>query len=346
MPAASATTFVYVSNAGSQSISVLALAPGGALTPVETVAVPGPAQAGSTMPMSVSRDKKRLYVALRNEPYSAVTFIIDAKSGKLTPVGSGRLADSMAYIFAERGGKFLLGASYGGNKVAVAPIGVDGTVRAARQAVATKNAHCILADKTNTYVLHTSLGEDVVYQHKFNAKSGKLTPNDPPTVSVKAKAGPRHLTFSPDGKFVYLVNELDGSIYAFPWNARTGTLKKDVQVVSVLPKGFRGKPWAADIHVTPDGKFLYASERTSSTLAAFRVDHRKGTLTAIGNFATEKQPRAFAIDPGGRYLFAVGQLSNSLTVYAIDKKSGELRKLKRYPMGENPNWIEIVDFSR
>ena len=147
MPAASATTFVYVSNAGSQSISVLALAPGGALTPVETVAVPGPAQAGSTMPMSVSRDKKRLYVALRNEPYSAVTFIIDAKSGKLTPVGSGRLADSMAYIFAERGGKFLLGASYGGNKVAVAPIGVDGTVRAARQAVATKNAHCILADR-------------------------------------------------------------------------------------------------------------------------------------------------------------------------------------------------------
>ena len=232
MPAASATTFVYVSNAGSQGISVLALAPGGALTPVETVAVPGPAQAGSTMPMSVSRDKKRLYVALRNEPYSAVTFAIDRKTGRLTPVGSGRLADSMAYIFAERGGKFLLGASYGGNKVAVAPIGVDGTVRAARQAVATKNAHCILADKTNTYVLHTSLGEDVVYQHKFNAKSGKLTPNDPSTVSVKAKAGPRHLTFSPDGKFVYLVNELDGSIYAFPWNARTGTLKKEIQIVS------------------------------------------------------------------------------------------------------------------
>ena len=345
MPAASATTFVYVSNAGSQGISVLALAPGGALTPVETVAVPGPAQAGSTMPMSVSRDKKRLYVALRNEPYSAVTFAIDRKTGRLTPVGSGRLADSMAYIFAERGGKFLLGASYGGNKVAVAPIGVDGTVRAARQAVATKNAHCILADKTNTYVLHTSLGEDVVYQHKFNAKSGKLTPNDPSTVSVKAKAGPRHLTFSPDGKFVYLVNELDGSIYAFPWNARTGKLKKEIQIVSALPRGFAGKPWAADIHVTPDGKFLYASERTSSTLAAFRVDRRKGTLTAIGNFATEKQPRAFAIDSGGRYLFAVGQLSNSLTVYVIDKKSGELRKLKRYPMGENPNWIEIVDFS-
>ena len=346
MPSVGTTTYVYVANAESQDITVLALAPGGALTPVETVAVPGPASPGSTMPMSVSRDKKRLYVALRNEPYSAVTFAIDRKSGRLTPVGSGPLADLMAHIFADRGGKYLLGASYGGNKVAVMPIGADGTVQAARQTVATKNAHCIVTDPSNRYVLHTSLGEDVVYQHKFNARTGKLTPNDPPTVAVKAKAGPRHLTFSPDGKFVYLVNELDGSIYVFPWNARTGTLKKQVQIVSALPKNVSGKPWAADIHVTPDGKCLYASERTSSTLAAFRVDRRKGTLTAIGNFATEQQPRAFAIDPSGRYLLVVGQLSNSLTVYAIDKKNGKLAKPKRYPMGENPNWVEIVDLSR
>ena len=94
---------------------------------------------------------------------------------------------------------------------------------------------------------------------------------------------------------------------------KTGTLKKEVQVATSLPKGFDGKPWAADIHLTPDGKYLYASERTTSTLAAFKVDPKTGMLTSIDSFATEKQPRGFSIDPTGRYLLAVGQLSNSMT---------------------------------
>ena len=205
------------------------------------------------------------------------------------------------------------------------------------------NAHCIVTDPSNRYVLHTSLGGDVVYQEKFDAKTGKLAPNDPPTINVKAKAGPRHLTFSPNKKFVYLINELDAAIYVFPWDAKTGTLKKEVQVITALPKGFSGKPWAADIHLTPDGKFLYASERTTSTLAAFRVDAKKGALTSIDSYPTEKQPRAFNIDPSGRYLLAVGQLSNSLTSYSIDKKKGTLTKLKEYPMGKNPNWVEFVE---
>jgi 6-phosphogluconolactonase len=190
-------------------------------------------------------------------------------------------------------------------------------------------------------VLHTSLGGDVVYQEKFDAKTGKLTPNDPPTISVKAKAGPRHLVFSPNKKFVYLVNELDASIYVFPWDAKTGTMKKEAQVASALPKGFEGKPWAADIHLTPNGKFLYASERTTSTIAAFSVNAKTGMLTPIDSFATEKQPRGFNIDPTGRYLLAVGQLSNSMTSYAIER-TGKLTKLKEYTIGKNPNWVEIV----
>jgi len=231
--------------------------------------------------------------------------------------------------------------------VTVNPIGPNNVVEPAQQTMDTQpNAHCIVADPTNRYVLHTSLGGDVVYQEKFDARTGKLTPNDPPTVSVKAKAGPRHLVFSPNQKFVYLLNELDASIYVFPWDARTGTMKKETQVTTALPKDFTGKPWAADIHVTPDGKFLYASERTTSTLAAFRIDPKSGALTAIDSFPTEKQPRGFAIDPTGHYLLAVGQLSNSMTSYAIDKKSGKLTKLKEYPMGKNPNWVEIVNFAK
>ncbi len=341
---ANAGTFVYVGSSDSQDVTVFALKSDGNLTPIATTAVPGPAKPGGSLPMAVSPNKKLLYVGLRNEPYTAVTFAIDGKSGKLTLVGSGPLADSMAYISTDRSGKFLFSASYGGHKVAVNPIGANGVVGQAQQIMATKpNAHCIIADPSNKYVLHTSLGGDVIYQEKFDAKTGKLTPNDPPTVSVKAKAGPRHLTFSPNKKFVYSIDELDGSIYVFPWNAKIGTMKKEVQVASALPKGFSGKPWAADIHLTPNGKFLYASERTSSTLAAFKVNAKKGTLTPINSYATEKQPRAFNIDPTGHYLLSVGQLSNSMTSYAINRKSGKLTKLKQYPVGKNPNWVEILE---
>ena len=347
MSSADAASFVYVGSSDSQDVTVLELKPNGDLAPVDTTAVPGPAKPGGSLPMAVSPDKKRLYVGLRNEPYSVVTFTIDRKTGKLTLVGPGPLVDSMAYISTDHTGKFLLSASYGGNKVTVNPIGPNGVVLEATQTIATEpNAHCIVADPTNHYVLHTSLGGDLVYQEKFDAKTGKLTPNDPPSISVKAKAGARHLVFSPNRKFVYLVDELDASIYVFPWDAKTGTLEKEIQVTTALPQGFSGKPWAADIHLTPDGKFLYASERTSSTLAAFRVDPKTGMLTAIDSYPTEKQPRAFNIDPTGRYLLAVGQLSNSLTTYSIDKATGKLTKLKEYPMGKNPNWVEIVDFSR
>jgi 6-phosphogluconolactonase len=343
MMPANATTFVYVGSSDSQDVMVLELKANGDLSPVATTAVPGPAKPGGSLPMAVSPDKKFLYVGLRNEPYSAVTFAIAATTGKLTLVGSGPLADSMAYIVTDRSGKFLLSASYGGNKVTVNPIGPNGVVQAAQQTIATlPNAHCIMTDPSNRYVLHTSLGGDVVYQEKLDAKTGKLTPNDPPTVSVKAKAGARHLVFSSNKKFVYLINELDASIYVFPWDSKTGTLKKEVQVTTSLPKGFEGKPWAADIHLTPDGKFLYASERTTSTLAAFSVDPKKGTLTSIDSYPTEKQPRGFNIDPSGRYLLSVGQLSNNMTSYSIDKKTGKLTKLKECPMGKNPNWVEIV----
>src|SRR5229473_2047587 len=347
MSSAGAATFVYVGNSDSQEVSVLELRPNGDLTPVETTAVPGPAKPGGSLPLAVSPDKKRLFVGLRNEPYSAVTFAIDAKTGKLTLVGQGPLADSMAYVVTDRSGKFLLGASYGGNKVSVNPIGPDGVVQPAQQIVETQpNAHCIMPDPSNRYVLHTSLGGDLVYQDKFDVKTGKLTPNDPPSVSVKAKAGARHVVFSPNKRFVYLVNELDASIYVLPWDAKTGTLKKEVQITTSLPGGFEGKPWAADIHLTPDGKFLYASERTTSTLAAFSVDPKTGMLTSIDSYPTEKQPRGFNIDPTGRYLLSVGQLSNSMTSYAIDKATGKLTRLKEYPVGKNPNWIEIVNLSR
>jgi 6-phosphogluconolactonase len=336
-------TLVYVANAESQDIAVLQLAPDGALTPVTTVPVPGPTKPGLSLPLAVNPSGTFLYAALRNAPYSVAAFTIEPRVGRLAFVGSTPLTNSMAYIGTDRTGSFLLGASYHGNEVTVSPIAPNGTVGRPGQVIENRpKAHCILTDASNRYALHTSLGGDVVHQERFDAGSGTLSSNDPPAIRVEANAGPRHLTFAPGGNFVYLVGELDAAIRVFPYDAAKGTLAQEIQVASALPKRFSGTPWAADIHLTPDGGYLYASERTSSTLAAFRVDPANGVLTPIGSYATARQPRAFNIDPSGRYLLSAGQLSNSMVVYSIDAASGALTALEEYPTGRSPSWVEVV----
>jgi 6-phosphogluconolactonase len=344
MPSVPAASFVYVGNAESNSISALRLdRHSGAVTAIETVPIPGVATPGPTSPMTVRPDKRVLFVGIRSEPHLVASFAIDAASGRLAHLGNGPLADAMAYIATDRSGRFLLSASYGGHKIAVNPIGPDGVVGAVQQIVPmAPNAHCILPDPANRFVLATSLGGDVVNQFRFDPASGALTPNAPASVKVTDKAGPRHLVFHPSGKFAYLIGELDGAIHVFDYDAGRGRLD-ETQAASALPPGFAGKPWAADLHVTPDGRHLYGSERTSSTLAAFKIDPASGRLSMVGTYRTEKQPRGFAIDPSGRYLLAVGQLSDSMTSYAIDGADGRLTRLAEYPMGRNPNWIEIVD---
>ena len=339
-----AATFVYVGNAESNEVYVLQLdRQNGDLTVVEKVAIPGVDKPGISTPMALSPDHRFLYVGTRGEPKIAAGFAIDPATGRLKYVANGPLADSLAYISTDRTGRYLLGASYPGHKVTINPIGPAGTVQPASQILPNyPNAHSILADASNRHVLVPSLGNDRVNQFSFDAAAGTLAPAVPPAVEVKAKAGPRHLAFHPTGKFVYVVGELDGTVYVFDYDPAAGRLAEK-QSISALPPGFDGKPAAADLHVTPDGKFLYASERTSSTLAGFRIDPATGMLTAIGSVPTEKQPRGFNVDPSGRYLLAVGQLSHALSSYGIDPTSGKLTKLKEYPMGKNPNWIEIVD---
>lgn len=345
LASAEAATFVYVSNADSKDITVLSLnRQTGELTPVETAAVTttGPAQSGS-MPLAVSPSRKFLYAALRFEPYTVVTFGIDPRSGKLQQLGTAPLPDSMAYIATDRTGKHLLSASYGGHKLSVSPIGAQGTVMPNAAIIPTgKNAHAVLIDPSNKYLLATNLGIDAVLQRKFNAATGAVSDNALAAVITKPGAGPRHFIFHPNGKYFYLLNELDASLNAYAYNGSKGTLS-EVQSVSTLPAGFTGKPWAADLHVTPNGKFLYGTERTSSTIAGFAVDSRSGKLTPIGSVETEKQPRGFAIDPGNRYLLAVGQQSHSMSIYAIDPSKGTLNRIRQLPVGRNPQWVEIVD---
>ncbi len=332
-------TLAYVSNADSREISVLQLdRREGTLRTVQTLPV-----SGTVMPLALSPDRRVLYAALRSEPYTVAAFAIDPASGLLAPLGSAPLPDSMANIATDRSGRWLFAASYGGHRISVSPLGADGRPGPASQVLPTgKNAHAAIPDAANRHLFVTNLGSDQVMQWRFDAASGQLTPHSSAAMAARAGSGPRHLVMHPGGRHAYLLNELDASVELLELDAAQGTLTPRAHW-STLPAGFSGKPWAADLHLRPDGRYLYTSERTSSTLAIWRVDPASGLLTLVGHQATEQQPRGFQIDAAGDWLLAAGQLSNAVTLYRIDRDSGLLTPGARVPLGKGPNWIEMID---
>ena len=353
-------TYVYVSNAEDGDIGLYTLQADGTLKPGQKFRAEKP-----VMPMTVSPDKRWLVAAVRAKPYSAFAYSIDKASGALQPAGTGPLAESFPYIAFDRTGRYILGASYGANLVSVNPIGADGRVGEPRQTIRTaRNAHSICVDRTNRFVFAPHLGTDQVFQFLFDDAHGRLTANTPPLLQMKAGTGPRHIIVSPDNAFLYLLSELTGTVTTLALDSKTGLLSEvssasalpaDSKLVPGAPRGAVGVPgaparntdndvWASDLHLTPNGKYLYAAERTSSTIAAFRVDGGTGKLSYFGSTPTEKQPRGFAIDPAGRFVVVSGEKSEMLATYAIDPASGTLRPVGRFPTGRGSNWVEIVSF--
>jgi 6-phosphogluconolactonase len=336
----STKTIVYVSHADGREVHVMEMNPEtGDLSLLEKVSVSGVA-----MPMAVSPDRRYLYVGLRSEPYSVASFRIDPTSGRLSPIATTKLPDNFAYIATDRGGRFLLGASFAGNKIAVNPIGPHGWVQERPVQIfgMPPAAHCVLTDPSNRFVYVPCRDGNSVVQLRFDAATGMVSPNDPLAVAAADGAGPRHLAFHPNNAFLYLLNETDGSAYVYAIDAISGTLSLK-QTVDARPPGLAGNPAAADIHLTPDGRFLYGTVRTSNTIAGFAVDPQTGLLDLIGHWPSEEHPRGFNICPRGRFLYAVGLHSHHLQSYRIDGASGKLKPLKRLAMGQGPNWVEIVD---
>jgi len=360
--AASAATYVYVSNAADGDIGSYRMQPDGRLQPLARV------KAGDVVgPLAVSPDRRFLYAAVRSEPFSVHVYAIDPASGALAPLAVSPLAESFPYISLDRTGRYLFGASYHAHLVSVNAVAADGRVAAAPLQLIPvgRNAHSIRVDESNRYAFVPTLGSDQMFQFTFDAGSGRLASNTPAVAQMQAGTGPRHFVTSADNSFVYVLSELLATVTTFALDADTGLLAEigsasglpsDTPLVPGAPRlapGAAGAApprnrdrdiWAADIHLAPNGKFLYISERTSSSLVAFCVNATTGRLDYLGSTPTEPQPRGFAIAPEGSFLVACGEKSETISVYAIDPASGALARRAQYPGGKGANWVEIVAF--
>ncbi|NLG98858.1 MAG: lactonase family protein [Chloroflexi bacterium] len=243
------------------------------------------------------------------------------------------------YVSVDPGGRWLMAANYTGGSLAVFPIGPDGELGPAAEFVQHEgsgpdlerqekaHAHSIRLVPGSPFVLACDLGMDRVWVYRLDMETGKLTPNDPPGMEVEPGSGPRHFEFHPNRRWVYIANELGNTVTAAAWDGAAGTLAP-LQTLPTLPEGFSDENTVADIHLTPDGRFLYVSNRGHDSLAAYRVDPESGRLAFLAHTHTQGRcPRNFAISPDGRFLLAANQFSGSLVVFRIDPDSGKLEQV-------------------
>ena len=258
------------------------------------------------------------------------------------------------YIAFDKTGKYALVANYTGGSVAVFPVQTDGHIGESsafvqhvgssvnRERQEGPHAHWIETTPDNRFAIAVDLGLDELLVYRFDAKTGSLTPNNPPYAKLDPGAGPRHLAFHPNGKFAYVVNELQSSITAFAYDASRGTLHK-LTTVSTLPKNFSGSNDTAEIKVHPSGKFLFASNRGHDTIAVFSIDRKTGALTLADHFPTQgKTPRNFEIDPTGKLLFVANQDTNNIAVFQIDSNSGRLTPTKQTLQVPSPVCLKFM----
>ncbi|MBN1998404.1 lactonase family protein [candidate division KSB1 bacterium] len=282
-------------------------------------------------------------------------FLVDQKSWNLTPINSQpSFGTSPCYVAVDGNDHFAMLANYSSGTLALYPLKEDGSLASASHVVqhegssVNKNrqnephAHSVNPAPNNRFVLAADLGIDKILVYQLDSAGGKLLPNDPPSVSTQPGAGPRHFTFSPDGRFCYVINELNSSLAVYSWDAEAGELKS-VETFSTLPQDYKGTNSCADVHITPDGRFLYGSNRGLDSLSIFSIDSETGKLTPAGYQSTMGQtPRNFAIDPTGTFLLVANQNSDNVVVFRINKQSGELTETGCVVSVSKPVCIKVV----
>ncbi len=306
--------------------------------------------------------KRRLIFAVNEDdsfqgkPSGSVSsFSMDPATGKLTLINQVSTNGAHpCHVVMDKTGKNLLISNYTGGNVTVVPVASDGklgeataTIQHAGKSVNPErqngpHVHCVTLDPANRFAFVCDLGQDKVMSYRFDSAQGKLTPNDPAFAAVKAGAGPRHMVFRPDGKFAYVINELNSTVTVFGYEADAGRLT-EIQTISTIPPYFDGANTTAEIGITPSGKYLYASNRGHNSVMLFAVDSAKGTLTDIEDQSTGgKKPRHFGIQPSGRHLAIANQDSDNLLLCRIEEGNGRLKPSGVFADAPSPVCIVFV----
>ena len=336
-PTARAETVVYISEGGHNCVAVYSLDEEAAtLSRKSEVRL-----SGSPGALALSPDGKRIYAAVRSEKKFA-TLAIDPATGLLSIVATAAAAGNPAYVHPDATGRWLLAAYYGEGLVSVSPINEEGIIVEEPIQVLDigPKAHCIRTDPTNRFAFTPHpMDLNCVDQFRFDAAKGELALNDPPTMPGDENAGPRHLKFHANGKWAYVVNEQGKSVTFCHYDAGKGTLTKQ-QTLSTHPKEWDANSGScAEIKISEDGRFVYASNRGHESIASFTIDPQSGRLAELERVPTEKIPRSFDLMPGGRFVVVAGQGEGKLALYRRDPETGLLKRAQTLECGKSPAWV-------
>jgi 6-phosphogluconolactonase len=260
-------------------------------------------------------------------------------SGQLKDLGSvSSMGKGPCHLSLDSSGRWLFVANYRSGTIALYPVHSDGTLGEAQQTIQHQDpvaadgsrkaphAHEIVQSPDGRFVLAVDLGLDKVFVYRFDAISGSLTANDPSAIHFSLGDGPRHLVFSKDARRIYVLTELTAKLITLNWDAESGTLVRLAET-SASPPDYAGQSSGAELALSPNGRFLYTSNRAqSNSISVFRVG-RDGVPSMIGSVASGgRTPRFIGIDPTGRFLLAANQDSNGIVVFRINPASGLLAR--------------------
>lgn len=291
--------------------------------------------------VAISPDEKFVYsveenAADKGRGGNITAFSFDKTTGTLTFINRQPSAgDHPCYVSTDKTGKWVAAGNYTSGSLSILPVLTDGSLGAATTIIkhegsgfnkarqASPHVHCTYFSPDNRFLFVPDLGIDKVMIYAFDETTGKLTAAKQPFAESVPGSGPRHINFHPSNKYAYLMQELSGTITAFKY--KNGKIKSR-QIISSMPAGDTSFAGSADIHVSPDGKFLYASNRAeSNTIGIFSINQKNGKLSLIGHQSTlGKTPRNFNFDPSGNFLLVANQNSDAIVIFKVDKQTGLL----------------------
>lgn len=267
-------------------------------------------------------------------------FSIDNKSGKLTLINKRETGKGPCYVSMDHTGKWVFVSNYPDGYIEVFPVESNGGLGVEHQRIMHQGSsvnksrqeaphpHMIMTSPENKFVIVPDLGSDKIFVYWFDDKTGKLISNTPDGIKATPGAGPRHFAFHPNGHYGYVLNELNSTVTAYGWNEQSGILTS-LETVQLLPEDFKGNNKSADIHLSPDGQFLYASNRGHNSITAFRVEP-DGRLELVGVYPSGGDfPRNFYITPRGRYLLVENKHSGNIVLFELDLKTGKLKRKEK-----------------